>query len=177
MPQTSRAILVNAATSGTAEVYDAEERPWEGGIPGRHSAADRSTAPAAGDRGCCSRSRCRRNRRSRELSISNGTAAGQARTLAHPRGFEAGPPVGFVHLFLPGPTTAVTPFFGFPGEGLDVEPSPMTNFKGFTAFAVLAGHAEGSDGKTYNVEFDLRVMEGEYQAQDGSHHRGAFGFF
>ena len=41
--QPSRAILVNAATSGTAEVHDAEERPWEGGTPGRRRAADRST--------------------------------------------------------------------------------------------------------------------------------------
>ena len=112
-------------------------------------------------------------------SSASATALRRAKPapLPIPGGFEAGPPVGFVHLFLPGPTTAVTPFFGFPGEGLDVEPSPMTNFKGFTAFAVLAGHAEGSDGKTYNVEFDLRAMEGEYHAQDGSHHRGAFGFF
>ena len=61
--------------------------------------------------------------------------------------------------------------------GLDVEPSTMTNFKGFTAFAVLAGQAEGSDGKTYNVESDLRVMEGEYVAEDGSRQQGTFVFF
>jgi hypothetical protein len=71
---------------------------------------------------------------------------------------------------------AVTPFARLPGGGLDVEPSPLTNFKGFTVFAVLSGQAEGSDGKTYNVEFDLRVMEGEYIAEDGSHQRGTFGF-
>ena len=53
----------------------------------------------------------------------------------------------------------------------------MTNFKGFTAFAILSGQAEGSDGKTYNVEFDLRVMEGEYIAEDGSHQQGTFAFF
>ncbi len=50
-------------------------------------------------------------------------------------------------------------------------------FQGFTAFAVLSGQATGSDGKTYNVEFDVRVMEGEYIAEDGSHQRGTFGFF
>jgi hypothetical protein len=97
--------------------------------------------------------------------------------LPIPGGFDAGPPVGFVHAFLPGPVGSFTPFFRLPGGGLDVEPSTLTNFKGFTAFAVLAGQAEGSDGKTYNVEFDLRIMEGEYIAEDGSHHRGAFGFF
>jgi hypothetical protein len=94
-----------------------------------------------------------------------------------PGGVDAGPPLGLVHHFLPGPEDARTPFFGSPGQGLDVEPSHITNFKGFTAFAVLAGQAEGSDGKIYNYESDLRVMEGEYIAEDGSHHRGTFGFF
>jgi hypothetical protein len=53
----------------------------------------------------------------------------------------------------------------------------MTNRKGFTAFAILAGHAEGSDGKTYNIEVDLRVMAGEYVAEDGSRQQGTFAFF
>jgi hypothetical protein len=96
--------------------------------------------------------------------------------LPIPGGGEA-PGGTFTHLFLPGPEDAVTPFFRIPGMGLDVEPSTMTNFKGFTAFAVLAGQAEGSDGKTYNVESDLRVMEGEYVAEDGSRHQGTFTFF
>jgi hypothetical protein len=97
--------------------------------------------------------------------------------LPIPGGFDAGPPVGFVHAFLPGPEGSFTPFFQLPGGGLDVEPSTMTNFKGFTAFAILSGQAEGSDGKTYNVEFDLRVMEGEYITEDGSHQQGTFAFF
>lgn len=87
------------------------------------------------------------------------------------------PPVGFIHWFLPGPEDAVTPFFGLPGGGLDVEPSLITDYKGFTAFAVLAGQAKGSDGMTYNVEFDLRIMKGRYRAADGSRHHGTFGFF
>ena len=112
-------------------------------------------------------------------SSASATALRRAKPapLPIPGGVASGGPLGLIHIFLPGPEGSFTPFFGLPGGGLDVEPSTMTNFKGFTAFAVLAGHAEGSDGKTYNVEFDLRVMEGEYQAQDGSHHRGAFGFF
>jgi hypothetical protein len=81
------------------------------------------------------------------------------------------------HAFLPGPEGSTTPFSGLPGMGLDVEPSTMTNFNGFTAFTVLAGQAEGSDGKTYNVESDLRVMAGEYVAEDGSRHQGTFAFF
>jgi hypothetical protein len=61
--------------------------------------------------------------------------------------------------------------------GLDVEPSTFTNFQGFTAFAILSGQATGSDGKIYNVELDVRVIEGEYIAEDRSHQRGTFGFF
>lgn len=75
------------------------------------------------------------------------------------------------------PTDAATPFNKLPGFGLDVEPSTLTNFKGFTAYSVISGQAKGSDGKTYNVEFDVRVMEGEYIAEDGSRNRGTFGFF
>jgi hypothetical protein len=82
-------------------------------------------------------------------------------------GGEDAPPVGFIHWFLPGPQ----------GMGLDVEPSLITNFKGFTAFTLLDGQAEGSDGKTYDVHSDLRVMQGEYVAEDGSRHQGTFAFF
>ena len=32
-------------------------------------------------------------------------------------------------------------------------------------------------GKTYDVHSDLRVMAGEYVAEDGSHHQGTFAFF
>jgi hypothetical protein len=60
--------------------------------------------------------------------------------------------------------------------GLDVEPSTLTDFRGFTAFAVLAGEAKASDGRTYACEFDVRVMEGDYIATDGSRQSGAFAF-
>ena len=81
------------------------------------------------------------------------------------------------HIFLPGPEGSPTPFSGLTGMGLNVEPSTMTNFKGFTAFAVVSGQAEGSDGNTYDVRSDLRVMQGEYVVEDGSHHQGTFAFF
>ena len=93
-----------------------------------------------------------------------------------PGGLEV-PDVGLVHAFIPGPEGSITPFAGLPGMGLDVEPSTLTNYQGFTTFAVLSGQATGSDGKIYNVEFDVRVMEGEYIAEDGSDQRGTFGFF
>jgi hypothetical protein len=75
--------------------------------------------------------------------------------------------VGFIHWFLPGPQ----------GMGLDVEPSLITNYTGFTAFTLLDGQAQGSDGETYDVHSDLRVMQGEYVAEDGSRQQGTFAFF
>jgi hypothetical protein len=82
-------------------------------------------------------------------------------------GGEDDPLLGFIHWFLPGPQ----------GMGLDVEPSLITNYTGFTAFTLLDGQAQGSDGETYDVHSDLRVMQGEYVAEDGSRHQGTFAFF
>jgi hypothetical protein len=120
---------------------------------------------------------------------SIGTTIGLARPVAAtelqralpapspiPGGVDA-PPVGFIHIFTPGPEGSATPYLGLPGEGLDVEPGTITNFQGFTAYAVLAGQAEGRDGKSYNVEFDMRVMDGEYIAEDGSNQHGVFALF
>ena len=120
---------------------------------------------------------------------SIGTTIGRARPVAAtelqralpapspiPGGVDA-PPVGFIHWFLPGPDGSATPFLELPGMGLDVEPSLMTDFQGFNAYAVIGGQATGSDGNTYNVEDDVRVMEGEYIAEDGSLQHGVFGFF
>ncbi len=96
--------------------------------------------------------------------------------LPIPGGVDA-PPVGFIHIFTPGPEGTATPYLGLPGEGLDVEPSTMTNYQGFTAYAVLSGQAEDRAGNSYNVEVDLRVMEGEYIAEDGSNQYGVFALF
>lgn len=92
-----------------------------------------------------------------------------------PGGVDA-PPVGFIHWFLPGPPDATTPFLGIPGFGLDVEPSTITDYEGFTAFAVLSGQARGGDGRAYDVEFDVRVMHGRYVAE-GVPRNATFGFF
>ncbi len=82
----------------------------------------------------------------------------------------------FIHWLLPGPIGSSTPFIGIPGFGLDVEPSTMGDYRGFTTFAVVSGEAEGSDGNAYDLEFDVRVMQGTYQAADGSRHDGTFAF-
>ena len=59
-------------------------------------------------------------------------------------------------------------------EGLNVEPSTITDFKGATALAYHVGKATGSDGKTYNLETDIRVMEGRYVSVEGTRRQGTF---
>lgn len=77
------------------------------------------------------------------------------------------PPVGFLHAFFPGPTS-----IGL--DGFDIEPSTITNFRGFTGVAMLAGTATDANGKKFDLMSDLRVYQGEYVSADGRHHRGTF---
>ena len=86
------------------------------------------------------------------------------------------PPLNFIHFYLPGPTDATTPVLGFPGEGFDVEPSTIGDFQGTTAFAILTGDVEASDGRDYLLEIDVRVMEGEYVDGNGDVFEAAFAF-
>src|SRR2546428_564616 len=74
-----------------------------------------------------------------------------------------------IHVFAPGPEDA-----GFMGENVD--PSVITNFRGFSALAYIGGTATDAAGNTYDMEVDIRVYQGEYVAADGTHHRGTFGF-
>ena len=78
-----------------------------------------------------------------------------------------------IHLFLPGDGVTL-PFSQTPTFGLDVEPTTITDFRGFTAQAYVIGSAKGSDGQTYDMEVDLRVSKGQYVAADGSRNEGAF---
>ena len=84
------------------------------------------------------------------------------------------PPYDFIHQFSPGPKGVVLPFTKVPLQGLNVEPSMITDFKGATALAYHAGKAKGSDGKTYNLETDIRVMEGRYVSVEGTRRQGTF---
>jgi hypothetical protein len=95
---------------------------------------------------------------------------------AIPGGLPVGlpPPYDLIHLFLPGPPSVTLPFSGSQLQGLDVEPTTITDFDGMTAMAYLTGTAKGSDGHEYGLEVDLRVSEGEYVTADGSHERSAF---
>jgi len=96
--------------------------------------------------------------------------------LPQPQPIPGGLAPGF-HVWAPGPTTITLPFSKSGLMGLDVEPSVITDFNGFTALAYPAGSAHGSDGKRYNLEGDMRVFRGKYRPQNGSSVReGAFGF-
>jgi hypothetical protein len=89
--------------------------------------------------------------------------------------FDLGPPLGVIHVFVPGDPSITLPFTGATLAGLDVEPSTITDFRGSSAVAYHVGTARGSDGKTYDVETDIRAFEGEYVV-DGVTHEGSFGF-
>ena len=82
-------------------------------------------------------------------------------------GFGLSPPYDFIHWFAPGPVGITLPFTGVPLEGLDVEPSTLTDFRGSTAYTYLVGQAKGDDGDTYDLEVDLRVFDGKYISMDG----------
>jgi hypothetical protein len=84
------------------------------------------------------------------------------------------PPYDFIHVFPPGPEGFTLPFTGGALQGLDVEPSTLTDFQGVSAVAFHVGEAKGSDGHTYNLETDIRVMDGKYVAVDGTTRHGSF---
>jgi hypothetical protein len=79
-----------------------------------------------------------------------------------------------IHEFLPGPETITLPFTRATLQGVNVEPSTITDFTGVTVLAYHAGTATGHDGTQYNLETDIRVMQGEYVAEDGTQHEGTF---
>ena len=86
------------------------------------------------------------------------------------------PGLPLLHVFAPGPPEVTLPFSGTQLQGLDIEPSVITNYTGTTAMAFHVGSAVGSDGARYNLETDRRAMQGTYIAADGSRRHGTFGF-
>jgi hypothetical protein len=74
-----------------------------------------------------------------------------------------------IHVFGPGPKS-------IGGQGLDVEPSTITDFRGFSALAYLVGTATDGDGHTYAMSTDMRVFSGHFVGTDGAVHTGTFAF-
>ncbi|HEY1298551.1 MAG TPA: hypothetical protein VGJ60_36175 [Chloroflexota bacterium] len=80
-----------------------------------------------------------------------------------------------IHVFAPGPDNITLPLSHGTLQGLDVEPSVITDYRGFTALVYPVGTARGSDGKPYDFEGDMRLFSGTYKPADGSALRsGAF---
>ena len=81
-----------------------------------------------------------------------------------------------IHVWAPGDPKVTLPFSGLTLMGFDVEPSTMTDFRGFAAGAFHAGTVTGSDGKTYDLETDMRAFQGTYVGADGARHSASFAF-
>jgi hypothetical protein len=107
-----------------------------------------------------------------QASVASAAKA-QSVPLPQPKPIPGGLAPG-IHVFGPGPPEITLPFSGGPLMGLDVEPTVITDRKGFSALAYHAGQAKGSDGKTYNLETDIRAFQGTYVASNGSKRSGAF---
>jgi hypothetical protein len=99
------------------------------------------------------------------------------RVLPAPKPIPGGIEFGeFIHVFIPGPEGVVLPFTGTPLMGFDVEPSTITDFRGRVALAYLLGTAETTDGPQ-DLEVDVRVMQGNYVAENGERRFGTFAEF
>jgi hypothetical protein len=83
-------------------------------------------------------------------------------------------PFPLIHELFPGPETITLPFTLVTLQGLNVEPSTITDFHGVTVLAYHVGTATGNDGTQYNLETDIRVMKGAYIAENGERRDGTF---
>ncbi len=79
-----------------------------------------------------------------------------------------------IHVWAPGNPNVTLPFSKTTLMGFDVDPTTILNLRGFSAVAFHVGTATGSDGKTYNLETDIRAYEGTYAASDGVQRFGKF---
>ncbi len=111
--------------------------------------------------------------RTASATISHSSAKRRLRAPSPiPGGIELAP--GFViHVWGSGDPAVTLPFTGNTLQGLDFEPSTITDFNGSTAVAYHVGSARANDGRTYNLETDIRAFEGEYVV-DGTVHHGSF---
>ena len=111
------------------------------------------------------------------LASAAGSEGDGGAVLPAPKPIPGGdvfPPL--LHVYEPGPLNKTLPYTGAVMEGLDVEPSTITDFTGVIAQAYHVGTAIGSDGKRYSLETDIRAFQGQYIAVDGSRHTGTFAF-
>jgi hypothetical protein len=108
-----------------------------------------------------------------------GVGAGATRTKPQPVPIAGGiqvPDGPLVHGFVPGPKTITLPYSKLKLQGRNVEPSTITNRRGFTALGYLVGKARNHVGKRFNVEIDIRAFRGTYVTADGLRRSGLFAF-
>jgi hypothetical protein len=161
------------AQSSNQALHVGHTHGWEPRISRRrlfHTAAAGATALAFGS-GSSSRALARADHIGHDEPLPEPKPIPGGTDLS---GFGLVPPYDFIHEFLAGPEGVVLPFTGGALQGLNVEPSNITDFKGATALAYHVGKAKGSDGKTYNLETDIRVMEGRYVSVEGTKREGTF---
>jgi hypothetical protein len=81
-----------------------------------------------------------------------------------------------IHVWAPGSPDVTLPFTGLTLQGLDVEPTTIRDFRGFSAVAFHVGTATGSDGTRYDLETDMRAFQGVYVDGTGTRRFGTFAF-
>src|SRR4051812_40321870 len=113
-----------------------------------------------------------------QASLAHGDDSAQGRAVP-PKPIPGGvqvPNGPQFHVWPVGDPSVTLPFSGATLMGFDVDPSTVTDFRGFSACAFHAGTAVGSDGATYNLETDLRAYKGTYIAADGRRRVASFAF-
>lgn len=104
---------------------------------------------------------------------------GHGRVPVPPEPIPGGIPISdtqVIHTWAPGATDVTLPFTGLQLQGLDVEPTTIRDFSGFSAVAFHVGTATGRDGTRYDLETDLRAFRGTYIDRTGQRRFGTFGF-
>jgi hypothetical protein len=109
-----------------------------------------------------------------QFSEAGGEDGEHRAPLPAPKPIPGGIVNGAFHVFGPGDVTL--PFTGGTLQGLNVEPSTITDYSGFTAVAFHVGSATDSDGNHYDLETDIRAFKGSYVATDGTRRFGTFAF-
>jgi hypothetical protein len=99
-----------------------------------------------------------------------------ARGTADPRPIAGG--LQALELFgIPDPTLF---HFFLPQLGLGIDPSTITDFKGFVGLSDIGGTGTGTDGRGAKTRLffdtDIRFMSGKFVGLDGEQHHSAFGF-
>jgi hypothetical protein len=106
-------------------------------------------------------------------------ADGRRREPVPPEPIPGGIDIGggqVIHVWAPGPPEVTLPFTRVQLQGLDVEPTTIRNFKGFSAVAFHVGTATAEDGTRFDFETDVRAFQGTYVDRAGKRRFGTFGF-